>query len=261
MVRLSAAQLPAAHSLYLEDAAFFPLIAAVLLNEQDGVVHANDGERPTQLYVEHSFGFAQLIGRPDPVFEQRLQRYLLVDKAFACAKVRLYTPRCPSFLLARECDGMRSWRQHFQLDPTRADLAGDGGHELSNDVNLVQVDPGQVELVADSFGVVSRFWRSPADFANKSNAIMALVGGKPAALCYAAAVADGRAEIDVFTLPDYRQLGLAKAAVHRFNQRCFAQRVLPLWDCFTNNVSSMALCRSTGFVPLGDPYPFFTINP
>ncbi|MNR61827.1 hypothetical protein D3C85_1836830 [compost metagenome] len=62
------------------------------------------------------------------------------------------------------------------------------------------------------------------------------------------------------TLEAYRNMGLAKIVVHRFNQRCLAQHVRPLWDCYTNNTASMALCRSAGFVPLGNAYPFFTIN-
>ena len=61
-------------------------------------------------------------------------------------------------------------------------------------------------------------------------------------------------------MPAYRHLGLAKAVVRLFNQSCLAQNVLPLWDCFTNNTASMALCQSVGFVPLGEPYSFFTIN-
>jgi len=260
MVRLSAAQLLAAHALYLGHEAFFPLIAAVLLNKQDGVVHANDEERPTQIYVEHAFGFAQMFGTPDPAFEQSLHRYLLIDKAFTCAKVRLYTPHCPSFLQTSDCDGLRSWRQHFQLDPTRANFAETGSQEPVKAFTLVQADASHVDLIESAFGVVNRFWRSPSDFVNQSNAVMALVDGQPAALCYAAAVANGQAEIDVLTLPDYRHLGLAKAVVQWFNQRCLAQDVLPLWDCFTNNAGSMALCQSTGFVPMGSPYPFFTIN-
>ena len=108
--------------------------------------------------------------------------------------------------------------------------------------------------------MMGRFWRTPDNFLRQSNAVLALIEGQAAALCYAAAVAGGRAEIDVLTVPVYRHAGLAKAVVRMFSQRCLEQNVLPLWDCFTNNAASMALCQSTGFVPLGDPYPFFTIN-
>lgn len=260
MVRLSPAQYPAAQALYIRHEAFFPLIAAVLTCQQEGVVHADHQENPAQVFVEHAFGFAQIFGTPVPAFELALQRYLLVEKAFSCSKVRLYTPYWPGFLKTSECDGLRSWRQHFQLDIIRAGTVGRDTENFEKGLDLVHANASHVNLIEDAFGVVSLFWRAPDDFARLSNAVVALVDGQAAAICYAAAVAGGRAEIDVLTLPAYRHLGLGKLVVRRFNQRCLAQNILPLWDCFTNNIGSMALCESTGFAPLCEPYPFFTIN-
>lgn len=260
MEQLSPAQYAAACDLYQGHGAYFPLIAAVLNNAQDGAIYADCAEQPVQVYVEHAFGFAQAFGRAVPAFEHALQRYLLVDKHFQSAKVRLYTPDIPAFLQGGDCHELRSWRQHFQLDVNRSPSAGDVADAPSRGVSLVPADASNVDLIEQAFGVVGRFWRTREDFARHSNAVLALVEGNAAALCYAAAVAGDRAEIDVLTLPAYRHLGLAKAAVRVFNQRCLTQNVMPLWDCFTNNTASMALCQSVGFLPLGEPYPFFTIN-
>jgi hypothetical protein len=260
MVRLSPTQYVAAKMIYRNYGAYFPLIAAVLSDAQDGVIYADCEENPTQVYVEHVFGFAQVFGRPVPEFEQALQRYLLVDKAFSCAKVRLYANHCPGFLQVSECDGLRSWRQHFQLNNARMETISNATEVPLKGLVLVYADASQLGLIEEVFGVTGRFWRTPDNFLRQSNAVLALIEGQAAALCYAAAVAGGRAEIDVLTVPVYRHLGLAKAVVRIFNQRCLEQNVLPLWDCFTNNAASMALCQSTGFVPLGDPYPFYTIN-
>ena len=142
-------------------------------------------------------------------------------------------------------------------------LAGIGNEtlkELAKGVTLVNVDAGHLDLIDRQFGVMGRFWRTPGDFVRKSNAVLALVDGQPGALCYAAAVAGCKAEIDVMTLPAYRRLGMAKAVVRLFNQRCLTQNVRPLWDCFTNNTASMALGQSAGFVSLGAAYPLFTIS-
>ncbi|MDM0028694.1 GNAT family N-acetyltransferase [Variovorax saccharolyticus] len=251
---------PTAHSLYLRHGAYFPLIAAVLNGTQAGVVYADRQDDPSQVYVEHAFGFAQVFGVSVPDFEQSLRRYWLVDKGFSCAKVRLYTPHCPSFLHSGEYENLRSWRQHFQLDASRVGMIDEAVQPDVKKLKLVHADASNVASIEDAFQVVSRFWLSPDDWANYSNAVLALVDGQPAALCYAAAIADNKAEIDVLTLPAYRHLGLAKSVVHAFIRRCLAQALQPLWDCFTNNAASMALCRTTGFVPLGEPYPFFTIN-
>lgn len=260
MVRLPPSQHPVAHAIYRDHSAYFPLIAAVLDGEQDGVIYADRENNATQFYVEHAFGFAQVFGAPVPAFERALQRYLLVDKAFSSTKARLYTPYCPSFLLTGDCDGMRSWRQHFRLDTARAGTIGNSPDAPVKGLTLIHANATHADLIESSFGVIGRFWRTPDDFIRHSNAVLAMVEEQAVGLCYAAAVAGGRAEIDVLTLPAYRHLGVAKAVVRSFNQRCLAQNVLPLWDCFTNNTASMALCHSAGFMPLGDPYPFFTIN-
>lgn len=260
MIRLPPSQYPAAHSIYRDHCAYFPLIAAVLGRAQNGVVYADHEKNATQFYVEHAFGFAQVFGSSVLAFERALQHYLLVDKAFSSTKARLYTPYCPSFFLTGDCDGMRSWRQHFQLDTARAGTIGNVPEAPLKGLTLIYANATHVDLIENSFGVIARFWRSSDDFIRHSNAVLAMVEEQAVGLCYAAAVAGGRAEIDVLTLPAYRHLGVAKAVVRSFNQRCLAQNVVPLWDCFTNNTASMALCRSTGFIPLDDPYPFFTIN-
>lgn len=260
MERLSPAQYAAACDLYQGHGAYFPLIAAVLNNAQDGAIYADSAEQPVQVYVEHAFGFAQVFGAAVPAFEQALQRYLLVDKQFRSTKVRLYTPGIPAFLQGSDGQELRSWRQHFQLHVSQSASASEAVDAHAKGVTVLPADASHVDLIEPAFDVVGRFWRTREDFARHANAVLALVEGRAAAVCYAAAVAGGRAEIDVLTLPAYRHLGLAKAAVRVFNQRCLAQNVTPLWDCFTNNTASMALCQSVGFFPLGEPYPFFTIN-
>ena len=260
MLRLMPSKYPVAYELYCDEGTFFPLVAAVLENQQDGVVYVDRLENPTQVYVEHVFGFAQVFGRSDPGFEQSLHRYLLVERAFKSPKVRLYTPKSPSFLKDSAYSDLRSQRQHFQWDPSRAEAKTDGMTEFGKELSLECVAAKHVSVIRDTFGVEDRFWRTSDDFVRQSNAVLAFVGGAPAAVCYAAAVAGGQAEIDVLTLPAYRHLGIGKAVVFMFNQRCLQQNLMPLWDCFTNNTASMALCRSTGFIPLGNPYPFYTIS-
>ena len=260
MVRLSPIRYPEAYALYREHNAFFPLIAAVLAGAQDGRGFVGQAARPNQVYVEHHFGFAQLFGAPVRDFERTLKDYFLFDRAFLSAKVRLYTPDFPSFLRGDQYEDLRSWRQRFTFDSHQNRLNNEIVRRYGKTENLEYVDSNNVELIQKAFGVVTRFWRNSIDFVKYSNAVIASVEGRPVAVCYAAAVADGRAEIDVLTLPEYRHLGLGKLVVRAFNQHCLAMGISPLWDCFTNNIASVSLCRSTGFCPLGDPYPFYTFS-
>lgn len=251
----------AAYSLYRQCAAFFPLIGAVLLNEQEGKVYVDDANAPSQVYVEHAFGFAQIFGSSVPDFETALKVYLFKNKGFPAAKIRLYTPNLPSFLLNPEYAALRSERQRFTLTSAhKSNVALEAVPHSLEGVRYGTVTSTNVALVEDQFGVVSRFWKTPKDFILKSSSVVAFVSEMPVAICYAAAIASQRAEIDVLTLPNFRHSGLGKQVVMRFIQNCREQGLSPLWDCFTNNAGSMALCRATGFGPASTPYPFYTIN-
>ena len=255
MIRLPARDHPAVLGLYRAAPSQFPLIGAVALDAQDGAVHVDDPAHPRQAFVEHAFGFAQLLGEPTAEFEAALERRLFVERSFAAAKIRLYTPPLPAFLRNARHEPLRSWRQRFTLDGTNAaaDVAAPA------DTSVAEVNERNIDAVERAFGVARRFWRNAADFIRNSNAVVILHGGAPASICYAAALVDGKAEIDVLTHPDHQRLGLAKAAVMQFVRRCHERGLTPLWDCFTNNTASVELSRSVGFAPKGPPYAFFTI--
>lgn len=254
-VRLDAEGARAAFAAYRTGQAFFPLVGAVLEGTQDGTCWGDHATRPRQVYVEHAFGFAQVFGASLPGFEAALRQYLLVDRAFAAPKVRLYTPQLPRFLEGPEHAPLRAERQRYMLSQHVPQL-----QSVSARLAARPVTTEHFAAMEQAFGVALRFWRTPADFLAGARATMALVDGAPAAVCYAAAVSAGRAEIDVLTLPAFRQQGAAHFAVRRFIDRCRHEGLAPLWDCFTNNAGSVQLARAAGFVPSGAPYPFFTIG-
>lgn len=260
MVRLSKPELGVAYEAYRRHEAFFPLIGAVLQDQQDGLVLADDPRSPRRFYVEHAFGFAQVFGGDNAEFDEALRQYLLVEKSFSASKVRLYTPVEPEFLRGPEFDHARSERQRFILDPKRMDSVGDRvvSEDIGTEIRRAQV--GDLAAIEERFGVVRCFWRSDRDFLASAHAIVAWVNGEPASICYAAAVAGGVAEIDVFTHQEHRRIGLGKRVVEAFSRLCLGQGLLPVWDCFTNNAGSMALCKSCGFDPLRPAYPFYTLN-
>jgi GNAT superfamily N-acetyltransferase len=262
MIRLAPRNHGAALGLYRASEARFPLIGAVLLDAQDGVVYVDDTASPKCAYVEHAFGFAQILGRPAAEFESALERYLLIDKRFSAPKVRLYTPWMPGFLADPRHDPLRSFRQRFVLGPEgpRGGEKPGAGSLLFTDREVVDVGDSNILAIEQAFSVTRRFWRNIQDFAGSAHAVAVMRRGQPASLCYAAAEADRQVEIDVLTLPEHRKLGLGKMAVSRFVRRCLECGLEPLWDCFANNAASVQLCRSLGFAPKSPLYPFYTID-
>jgi hypothetical protein len=247
--------------IYEKNGSFFPLIASVLNSAQGGEVYVNRNDEPSQFYVEHAFGFAQIYGHPHAGFEQTLKNYLLKDKNIGGAKVRLYGIYVPRFLLGEHQRVALSYRQRFTLGAgyltTQAVLPTG---QRSRDVQIVLADKSNIDTIQEKFGVVCRFWRTAEDFIENAHAVVILFKGAAAAICYSAATVGQRAEIDVLTLPEYRNLGLGRLVVARFIESTRLKKIEPLWDCFTNNTSSMRLANSVGFRRVDKPYPFFTIN-
>lgn len=244
------------YPLYLANDFFFPLIAAVLLNEQDGIVYIDNPASPSQIYIEHSFGFAQVIGKPNGDFEENLKKYWLIEKRFTPEKIRLYGTYAPTFLTSTDYHSLRSWRQRFIFNSNTIHVHP----PREKNVSVCNINENNLEIINKTFGVVSRFWRTADDFINKSHAVIVMHDNHPVSICYSAAEANHRVEIDVLTLPEHRNLGLAKLAVVEFIRQCLALSLHPLWDCFTNNAGSMTLCKSVGFIASREPYPFYTIN-
>nr|WP_298683731.1 GNAT family N-acetyltransferase [uncultured Dongia sp.] len=255
MVRLDRPDAAAAHALYRANDAYFPLIGAVLLGLQDGWVYADAILSPRRFYVEHSFGFAQLFGEENAAFDATLQAYLITNKAFQAQKVRLYTPIEPGFLQGPAFAAQRAERQRFRLDPARHAPSDGTNHKIV----VRDVVPAEIDRIEAAFDVVSRFWCGPADFLAHAGAVAAWHGHLPVAICYAAAAANGMAEIDVATDAAYRRQNLGRRVVDAFVTRCRGQGLQPVWDCFTNNAGSMNLCRAAGFVSVRPPYPFYTL--
>jgi len=258
MFRLEESSFAPAWDTYRATDAFFPLIAAVLLGEQHGRVYANNATRPSRIYVEHAFGFAQTFGADDPLFDQALERYLMIDKSFAAEKVRLYTPSEPRFLSGDRAAGFRSERQRFVLDIESKEYTTGRLNQQTANIETRVVSRECLSEIEACFGIVERFWPGKEEFIAKSHAVTAWLGGEPAAICYAAAIANGQAEIDVFTQPKFRQSGLGKLVVQAFCEECIRHDLRPVWDCFTNNAGSLALCRACGFIPHRAAYPFYT---
>jgi RimJ/RimL family protein N-acetyltransferase len=240
---------------YYSEKRRYPLIGAVLNSTQEGVVFANDKHHPTSFFIEHKFGFSQIFGDRDTDFYHGLRQYLFVDQAFTPQKIRLYAPDRSYFF--QGCAEL-SERCQFRL---KDDLMVELKPNLEN-LSIENVTIHNAEKVDQIFklDLFSRFWDNKEDFLKHGMAKVLKYHEKPASICYAATISDNIAEIDVATLPEYRKHNFGRFACSAFIRTCLDTGIVPNWDCFTNNVGSMRLAESLGFVKYGEPYAFFTLN-
>ena len=254
MNRLAAHEFGRVLARYLAEPAFFPLIAAVLDRTQDGTVFVDDPMNPCQAYVEHAFGFAQIFGESSEGFEAELATYLSERRGFSSNKVRLYTPQILAFLLTPAFLCYRSERQRFTFAARRQSGPAPADSSHPSPVGMMDADE-----IQGRFGIVTRFWRSADDFVRASQANVVRKAGRIVAVCYAAAIGGGKAEVDVVTDLAFRRQGFGRQAVAGFITSCGKVALEPVWDCFTNNLPSVRTAFSLGFSPRGAPYVFFTI--
>jgi GNAT superfamily N-acetyltransferase len=226
----------------------FPLISCVLNGTQEGVIYW-DGIHPNY-FVVHKFGFADLIQNVESeAFEQCLYDFLLGEE-FANAKIRWYdVPDRWVSLLGRANKANVSFVERAQLSYRAVNTPA--LQSVDNNIHLESITDSNYDVVNELFGLHlgERFWPSKNQFLTLSFGVVAYKHDMPAAICYACAIDENSAEIDVFTDPEFRGQGLGSVAVAAFTDMCNEKRIKPNWDCYTNNLGSMSLAKAAHFKP------------
>jgi RimJ/RimL family protein N-acetyltransferase len=253
--RLEKGKYPIAKEYYLREKRFYPLVSAVLDQSQDGVVFANHPFSPNTFFVEHKFGFSQIYGVQDSSFYRGLRKYLFADQAFIPQKIRSYAPSHRDFFqgyaeISERCQFRLVNDSNLMPEPYRIEISVQ---------DVTQENAEEVDQVF-KLDLFNRFWGSKKAFLKHGMAKVLRYQEKFASICYASAVSNGVAEIDVATIPEYRRHGFGRIVCSAFIRRCSESRIIPNWDCFTNNIGSMRLAESLGFAKYGEPYTFFTVN-
>ncbi|PYS84874.1 MAG: hypothetical protein DMF67_03090 [Acidobacteria bacterium] len=263
IVELKPAEFPRALPLYREAGVCFPLISAVIRQRQRGQVFADGRDEPGNAVVVTDFGFMLLLGaEPGETFDEGFARLLAAGGEIKPSYLLWYSPPAG---WQRRLDALgpdaarRRERVRFRFNEERAGWLGEpvvapDGFELKSLTS---------DLIpkTEKFGVKldSRFWASAADFVENGVGVCLTKGGEVVSLCYAAAVADGLAEVDVVTDPEFRGRGLAGVATRQFIKECLGRGIAPTWDCFDYNAGSVKLAEKLGF-SLASSYPFYSFN-
>ncbi|MCM3904868.1 MAG: GNAT family N-acetyltransferase [Pyrinomonadaceae bacterium] len=247
--------------LYRSAGKSFPLISAVIQNKQRGQIFADTRENPRAAIIVTNFGFMFLTGEECESFDDELARVFTTSGKFKPSYLLWYSP--PEGWQARldSIPDLGRRRERVRLD-FRPDQAGWLGEPVDSPAGFELKDLSS-ELIpkTEKFGVKldSRFWGSTADFLKNGFGVCLMRDHEIVSVCYAAAVADGLAEVDVATDEEFRGRGFAGVVTREFIRQCLDRGLAPTWDCFTYNTSSLKLAKSLGFA--GEArYPFYSFN-
>ena len=249
--------------LYQDLESVFPLIGAVIQNQQRGQVFVDQPGSPASAVVITGFGFMSFLGTDqNEDFNSGLASLLADTTRIKPAYLLWYAPPA-------------AWRQRLDAllpEPVRcrerarfefrAELA-DFIHHGSRSPHGFELKRINEELLPKSeelgTNISSRFWSSGADFLKHGLGVGLVKDGKIVSMCYAACVDGGLAEIDIVTAPEYRGSGLGTLVARQFIKECLHDGVTPTWDCFTGNLASYKLAERLGFVSVRT-YPFYNFN-
>lgn len=262
MVELRPSEFERVLPLYRDTGMTFPLISSVIQGDQRGQILANDLDELTGALVVANFGFTFFVGKEDERFHEELIRLFGTGNELRPSYLLWYSPP-------------ETW--HKVLDDVAPDAVKRRQrirYNFSKDhagwMNEPVVSPPGFELKNLSFELLpktekfqlkldSRFWTSADEVVNKSLGVCLVKDGEVASLCYAAAVVDGLAEVDVVTDNNFRGQGLATSVAREFINQCLSRGITPTWDCFDYNTGSVKLAQKLGFVEV-TRYPFYSFN-
>jgi hypothetical protein len=223
----------------------FPIIQAVIEDVQQGQVFWNGHN---DHWILHKAGFSEVFLQEDDGLELADS---IIENVELPRYFHIYSP--PSALISI----LKSKTEIFNIrERNRIQMTYTESREKSKPKDLSKDEYTLTQVTQDNFDslevfkldLANKFWNGKEEFIEKSLAVF-LKDKKdnPISLCYAAAIAEEKAEIDVVTRDDHRGKGLAKAVVSSFNFNCTVKSIAPNWDCFSDNQASLATAISLGF--------------
>jgi len=249
IVELDPQDFPTILPLYRSSGLCFPLISAVIQRQQRGQIFTDQQNDPRSSVVINNFGFMCLLGVDG--FDQLFATNNLIKPSY----LLWYAPP-PSWQQKLDAAGARRReRIRYEFRGNKIDsMTIPSGFELRKLDREMIAKTNKFKLDLNS-----RFWSSIEDVEQNGLGVCLSKDNELVSICYAAAISDGLAEVDVVTDEAYRGHGLATLVSQQFINECLLRGITPTWDCFDYNTNSMRLAERLGFSELVR-YPFYSFN-
>jgi hypothetical protein len=230
----------------LEFVSQYPLINAVLSGLQRGFVYADNAY--DSFFVCTKFGFSLFRAPDDEAFSQYFLDFLLKNKDipeyihFYCAHnsfEKHLAANWPKYKVRRRAQ-FRNYQQdrsfkHGDLLPPGFGVATAKELEFELLESALRLDLGH------------RYWNSKEDFLTAGlGACIVDQSGTPVAICYAACVVNGIAEVDILVLPEHRGKKLMRIVCGACLDQTVAQNLVAHWDAFVENRPSYLMAQKFG---------------
>lgn len=146
-------------------------------------------------------------------------------------------------------------RSSFTFDLSKFRLLTAELNELADPYVLKRVEGTLFEKYRNEMDFsYHSLWRSAEHFLEQGFGYCIMKDGQFASVCNSFFVGRGLAEIDIVTVEEYQQQGLATRAGAAFIEHCLTHNLVPHYNCDAGNQRSILLATKLGFTQKRD-YP------
>ena len=236
----------------------FPLINAVINTQQKGDIFPIDAIGKSY-FIIHKSGFSYCFIFDENETTEDFDKYILKGENIP-QYFHVYSPPQPLIDICSVRNKFINTRLRSRIQLQYLSTSFLNTVSLPDGFYVKKIDESSMDLLeVFNLSIGSKFWSSMADFLeNGFGFCVYSSNGEPASVCYSACVSNGVAEIDVATLPQFQNKGLAKIAVTEFVRHCLKHNIIANWDCFKENIASLNTAESIGFKQIRE-YPFLSI--
>jgi RimJ/RimL family protein N-acetyltransferase len=139
------------------------------------------------------------------------------------------------------------FRRTFHFDPATFYEGRYSRPSLLPGFALIPIDASTIEQQPLLKAEILTAWDTIDAYLEDGVGVCLLEGEQLASVCFSMFVANGAAEVNVFTAEDYRQKGFATLTSAAFIDACLKRRIRPNWECFADNLPSVRLAENLGF--------------
>lgn len=95
---------------------------------------------------------------------------------------------------------------------------------------------------------ILEYWNSPESFSDMGIGYCVVYKNKIVSLCFSGFVVKNIHSVDIETLEEHRGKKLAQMVAHSFVKECLKNDLIPYWDCMEENIPSVAIAETIGFI-------------
>lgn len=227
-------------------------VYAILEQTIPGVVYTDDQTSPRSFFIGTESGIYFIAGEEEnQVFNDFIAEYYEKQakstKRFTLFSANDTWDQILKTILKDDLNQMKRVAFSFQQKPSKRAL------ELPKGFALKRIDE---DIIANSTEFNSayykEYWNSASHFLGKGFGFAVLHGNHVLSECTSIFLGNNRAEMDIYTLEEYRGMGLAYCVGSKFIEFCLENGMTPSWDCDVCNNSSMTLAVKLGFKPVAE---------